>query len=228
MRDSRNRKSNAARIADSDRALGGSKDPLASKLTKMNARLGNHAIRGLLDTGNASRDDLVQFICQRLQVVRDVQLRELAETNMGAQRSWWKTVGDSQKEDYTKPDPTRWRETARIYEDAIQALCNGHVGRGADLLERAMQEEEKTHEATSKVVDTNGIDTSMDSPDALGEIVADQGCGYRELPPEASLAAEIQNCTTQIANPPNRGRAADPWWALEEEEEEEESDGEAG
>jgi hypothetical protein len=215
---------------DASRALGANaRDPVAQRLTKMNARLGNDAVGQLLQQGNATRQELLQFIHTRLSTIRELQVRELDLVNNHAQRDWWRQVGDKHKSEYHKPEPTRWRESARTYADALQMLCTGNLDRGARLLERAIAEEERVHETMGKLVDTTNVDNmDVDTPAAVGDIAPAQATGACAVPSEtAALAHQIENVTASIADPPNRKRRRDPWWTLEEEEEEEE-DGAAG
>src|SRR5687767_4779831 len=117
----------------STRQVVASKDPATAKLLRTGAAVGNHEIQSRLSQGAAARDRLLKFLVDRLKVVREVQLREIKLTGRSEQREWWKIVSDSSHDKHTKPEPTRWRETARLYQEAAGHLCRGNVSRGSQI-----------------------------------------------------------------------------------------------
>jgi hypothetical protein len=196
-------------------------DGSSSKLRKTAAAVGNEELKQRIENQKANRDDLLQFIVDRLQKVREVQLKELDVGRIRRQREWWKDVSDIHKEDATKPKPTRWREVARIYEEAAYQLCRGALGRGKMLVERGIDLEKKTFGDLTKLVDSD--DEDIDTPDAMASITSDEACPADNVPQEIhQLSNEIQNVTHVTVEPPGRKRKRDPWWTLWEEEEEEE------
>ena len=58
--------------------------------------------------------------------------------------SWGATV--RLLEGLTKPRPGHWVESGRLYDEAAKALCSGALGRGKELIEHAMAEEQKAFE----------------------------------------------------------------------------------
>ena len=54
-------------------------DATSAKLAKMGSAIGNDEIQKRLAQGNATRDELLQFLSQRLTTIRDVQLREIEQ-----------------------------------------------------------------------------------------------------------------------------------------------------
>lgn len=193
-------------------------------MQKSSEGLGNSDVKQMLQSGDQTRDELVEFIASRLSTISTVQRRELGMLNNESQRRWWKKVADAHKENYTKPDPTRWRLCGQLYEDAMLALCAGHLGRGRDLLATASAEENRTMEAMGDTVSKDHIpELTANTPGAADSVVSGQGCGERPPHEAIQTAREIQNVSAVFVNPPNRGRAKDPWWTLEEEEEETEA-----
>lgn len=199
-------------------------DKSSEKLTKMAKNLGNDEIKKRIDSGNAHRDELLKHLVERLQVIRDVQLREVAMCDKDANFEWWRTVGDSQK-DVDKPDPTRWKECARAYEGAAFHLCRGDLTRGMAEMQRAMDVERRAFDTLTKLVEVSEKEREVAGPEALQAAPLGSTAGACAEPEGVKLAADIQNVTTTVKDTPVRERVLDPWWTLEEEEEEEKPDG---
>lgn len=200
-------------------------DATSAKLSKMTDSIGNEEIQKRLSSGNTTRDELLQFLSQRLTTIRGVQLKEIDQCLGKNPRTWWMKVSDSQKEDVTKPEPMRWKESAALYEDACFQLCRGALGRGAELIRRALDAERKAFGSLTSLVNTKDVDTEPQGPESMNPILPDQACGPCQTPDEAKLAKDIQNVNMEPKDPMNRKRKKDPWWTLEEEEEEEEDGG---
>ena len=185
----------------------------------MAKNLGNDEVQKRIDSGNAHRDELLKYLVDRLQTIREVQLREVALCDKDANFDWWRTVGDSQK-DTDRPDPTRWKETARAYEGAAFHLCRGDLTRGMAEMKKAMEVEKRAFDNLTKLVKV----TEKEREVAGGEVMegpAGGSAGACAEPEGVRLASEIQVVTETGANTPTRERSLDPWWPLEEEEEEE-------
>lgn len=188
----------------------------------MGRSLGNEELQRRIDQGNASRDDLLAQIAQRLGAMREAQVRE---ENFGAQdmRSAWKEISDAHKEDYTKPEPMRWREAAKLYEMAAFQLCSGKLGRGSQLVQKAMEAERKAFEGVGKQIGVKDLEPGEETSEAMKEIKPEQACSPTDVPGDIeALADKIQANTTEFKDQPNKKRKLDPWWTLDEEEEEEE------
>jgi hypothetical protein len=198
-------------------------------LRRTASRVGNEELQQRIQKGNASRDELLQFLLERLRTIREVQQREVGLSDQRSTREHWKQIADKGKADITAPDPTRWREAARIYEEAAAQLARGALGRGADLVERAMDVEKKTFDSLTSLVKPEDVERDLDGPDrpsALDAVDPGQACAAAALPTEIrDLAREIQHVTEKPEEVPNRRRVRDPWWTEEEEEEEEEGEG---
>ena len=191
-----------------------------TRFQKLAQNVGNGEINDRISLGNASRDAMLQQLCERLQVMRELQVRELALTERGAHWSWWRTAADDQKSTQQEPEPTRWNLAAERYEQAANALCQGHVMRGRQLLEDAMDLEQKAQETLTQLVDRSDleIDTTPDRS-MLDDGPAAATARPRALPEEISIAKEIYSVTTTVPDMPNRSRIKDPWWTRAEDEE---------
>lgn len=201
-------------------------DRASGNLRKAASAVGNEELKQRIEKGQAGRDEMLQFMVERLQTIREVQVQELEMSSVRDQRDWWRKVADKGKSEYTKPDPTQWREVARFYEEAAYQICRGALGRGRDLVERGIEAEKKKMGSLTRLVDTTEIETEIDPPDVMGQIGSDDACPNTNVPQEIKgLAHEIQNVTMIAKDPPNRKRKRDPWWTLWEEEEEEEEGG---
>ncbi len=202
-------------------------DRSSDKLRRSASAVGNEELKTRIESGKSSRDELLEFLATRLRTIRGVQEKEVGLTTIEAQNSWWRQVGDKGKEEYSKPDPTRWREVARTYEEAAYQLCRGALGRGKMLVERAMTQEKEQIGSTTKLVELDDVGAEFQEPSAMAAIGGADACPEQNMPAEIkSLSNEIQNVTSVAQEPPNRKRIRDPWWTLEEEEEEEEAGGE--
>jgi len=209
-------------------ARGAVKDPGAARMLRMGETLGNDELKRRIEQGNASRDELLSHLAQRLGAMREAQVRE---TNFGNSdmRSAWKQISDIHKPDVTKPDPTRFHESARLYEMAAYQLCRGALGRGSQLVEKAMEAERKAFEGVGKQIGVKDLEPDGEGSAMLEEIQPNQACSPTDVPQEIEkLADEIQRDETQFKDLPNKKRPADPWWTLEEEEEEEGAPADAG
>lgn len=197
-------------------------DAGSQMLAKLAGQIGNEALQGQINKGNATRDEMFAFISQRLSTVRELQLREISLTYRGAYFNWWKKVSDSHKEQFTTPDPTRWKETGRLYEDAAQQLARGDLERARHVLQDAFAEEQKTKESMTALVDESNLDTGVGTHTAWMSGVGDTPkVGTCALPEDIQVAKDIQNVTASAPDPMNRKRPRDPWWTLDEDEEEE-------
>ncbi len=206
-------------------------DRSTEQLKAMGKKLGNDELQQRIQKGNATRDELMDFLHDRLKNMRAVQEREIGMSDKRSSREHWRQISDKQKTEYTNPDPTRWRESAKLYEQAAFQLARGSLGRGAQLVKKALGEERKTFDKLSVVVkvtqeEREGLDSG---PEAVGDVAPNEGCSATEMPSEIrDLARKIQNVTEKAPELPGRKRVRDPWWTEEEEEEEEEGNAGSG
>lgn len=210
-------------------ALGTVKDPSSARMLRMGQALGNDEVKRRIEQGNASRDELLLYMSKRLGAMREAQQREMhfGDEKM---RTAWRSIADEHKEDITKPEPMRFNEAAKIYEEAAAQMCRGALGRGTDLMQRAMEAERKAFEGVGKQVGVKDLEPQSEGPAAMQEVKAAQACTPCDVPENLEKTAEaIQKNNTEFKDQPVKKRIADPWWTLEEEEEEEEGQpGDAG
>ena len=180
-----------------------------------------------MSSGNARRDDILDHIHGRLLAIKDMQAQEKNQfSSHFEQRQFWREIADSHKPEFTNADPTRWHESARLYEQAVEQLCRGALGVGANLTERAMDAEQRALEEVPKFIELHQQREEA-AEQLLGGIVPAQGCGAADAPEVHALIHDILCVSDQFEEPPVRRRSPDPWWTEEEEEEEEgEADGE--
>lgn len=200
-------------------------DATSAKLSRLGSVVGNDEIQKRLSQGGASREDMMGFIHSRLSTIRQVQLKEIDQIGHMEMRESWKLISDSHKEDITKPDPKRWRASAALYEDAMYQICRGNIGRGAEIIERAVAEEQRAFGSLSKLVEVSDIEADAEVPECCGDMLPHEATGECAMPPEdEKLAREIQSVEKEVAEPPNKKKKRDPWWTIDEEEEEEDDE----
>lgn len=207
---------------------GGSQKRLGDKESKTlqdaGHKLGNKTVADIIQTANGRRDDIMEFIVERLKNVRAMQIDEnLARTNP---ETWYRDVFKGAAGHHL-PEPGRWAECARHYRDAAKELAAGHMGRARALLERAMQAETQAYETLPVFVkDTLDpeIDTLESRPVGADNVGTEETCTPTDLPKEIALANKIMDkdpSPKQVVTPKRKPHT---WWT-EEEEEEEEADG---
>jgi hypothetical protein len=201
-------------------------DVASDKLRKTASQIGNEEIQQRIQKGNASRDDLLRFITERMRTMRDVQMQEVALSDKRSMRENWRTISDRQK-GVDAPDPTRWREVARKYEEAAAQICRGALGRGAQLVDEALDAEKHTVDSLTELIDSTDLEQHVEAERGAGSAVPpDAACGSMSIPGEIKdLSDKIQRVTEKPEEVPGRRRVADPWWTEEEEEEEEDEGG---
>ncbi|MFH1462870.1 MAG: hypothetical protein ABIO70_00580 [Pseudomonadota bacterium] len=187
--------------------------------------LGNKAMQDRLARATGKRDALMAFIVERLGKVRDMQQREHEVLNR--RTDWWRDLAWQQPGVWL-PEPERWGPVARAYRQAAEALAAGHLTRGAQLLEQAMEAERATQEALpwglglrpEEDAPSSDVDHGPEAMDGIGD---GEGCPQGELPAGIAVAAEVERFR-QAAPEGRQIRVVPhdhPWWEEEEEEEEE-------
>ena len=182
----------------------------------------NRQLHSELNQGNADRGTLLTHIQDRLLVMRELQNRESTLLQRGASYEWWRQVARANDAKTSIPDPNRWREPAKAYQRAIEALCRGDLARGQALLERAMESDDRVVRSTTELVSMENLDNDATPENAdLGDMMSFDGLDPCEAPEIMSLAKEIQSVDIEVQSTPDIRL---PWWAEEEEEEEEQQD----
>jgi hypothetical protein len=156
------------------------------------------------------RDDLVRFAVKRLAGAQDWQAAEHSLTQRGASYPFKQAV----QRGAAKPDPARWGEVAAAWRAAIDALCDGDMGRAAALIDVAHQVEEDARAATTEALSTAGLPHAEDPPDALAWIQPGDAVDATPRPQGRAIADAVQAVTTQVPDMPARTRGRDPWWTV--------------
>lgn len=189
------------------RASKGAGDAQSRKLARLQKKMGNSGLGGKLGEAGATRDLLLAFTCDRLRIMRDVQRKEHAEFDHV--REWFRRVAKG-AEGFMLPDPTRWHEAAKSMKAAAIAFCNGHVTRGAQLLEQGMEQERAAFDSVPIMVrdKLEGEQTGATSaPAQLDSVAPDTTCAACNLPQQMVFADQILNLTDVFEElPPIRRR----------------------
>ena len=210
-------------------ARGTVKDPSSARMIRMGQALGNDEVQRRIDQGTATRDELLVYMSKRLGAMREAQQRE-EQFGDEKMRTAWRSIADQHNEEVTKPEPMRFNEAAKIYEEAAAQMCRGALSRGTELMQRAMNAERKAFEGVGKQIGVKDLSPDEEGPAAMNEVKPAQACAPCDVPETIEkTASDIQNNNTEFKDQPVKKRQADPWWTLEEEEEEEEGKpGDAG
>ncbi|MEQ1503295.1 MAG: hypothetical protein ABMB14_13745 [Myxococcota bacterium] len=193
-----------------------------SRLQELARAVGNDEIAKRIASGNATRDQMLAFVAERLGVVRELQLREDQLTEKQASYAWWREASESQRPNTTEPEPTRWHGTARAYELAVRALCAGDVRQGAVLLDEAIRLEQQTTDGLTDLVDPADAehDAALDTGFLAGLAAATPACGaVAEPPPIRALLDDILRVQTTVPEAPTRRHPRAPWWTTDEDDE---------
>jgi len=201
----------------------GSGDLDSTQLKAIGKGLGNSEFDKQLSSGNGQRDVLLAHVCERLKTIHGAQNKELQA--MGREREWFKQVAKG-TDGYHLPDPTRWHECAQLFQRAAEALCNGNLGRGAQLLERATEVEEAVFESVPTMVkeDLEKHECAQAAPDEMFHINDEAGCSTRDKPQDLKYAEKILAVRDKMESTPPLPIRNRMWWEEKEEEEEEEEE----
>ena len=200
-------------------------DADSEKLQKIAKHIGNDVLTQHLGKKSSQRDEILAFIASRLKTIHGAQIKEKNE--LKNERSWYKEVAKG-IDGYHLPDPTRWHECARLFQKAGHAICNGHLGKGVQLLEKALEQERATFDSVPKMVEVKLDDHekhAKNAPLSTQTIHPNDACPSVTQPQELYFADRILNVRANAKPTPPMPH----WWLnagdeLEEEEEEEEEE----
>ena len=182
--------------------------------------LGNKQLTELLATPGGRRDVLLNFVVQRLTVIREVQVVELQE--LGGNTDWKRDVYRG-KEGHTLPDPSRWVAAAEDYKKAGEALCTGDMGRAMQFLEDAIQLERDSFEnmpiAAQQELDSwHQAPLERDRPVEADGLHYGDRCDARAKPNELKLADLIIMMQPEVTQVTIRGNRPHDWFSEVEDE----------
>jgi hypothetical protein len=220
----RQRKDSKSGEGTATRARGGAKDLLkdasAKDLVKLAQKLGNDRVQTLVRQSTGKRDALLGFVQERLAQMKAAQQAELKA--LSKDRVWFDEVARGKK-GFGLPDPTRWRGAALLYRKAAEALCAGDLGRGAQLVDQAVEAERAAWDTMPGQVDVP--DTARAPAEVPAErmlVEAGEGAPMAKAPETLALAREIVNVSDRadLQAMPQRLRRHE-WWKVDDEEENE-------
>ena len=196
----------------------------SQRLQKIAEKMGNKDLSEHLKNNTAQRDQLLAFVCSRLQTMHGVQQKELQA--MKTEQHWFRQVAMG-KDGFSLPDPTRWHESAQLFKRAAEALCRGDLGKGSRLLEEAMDKEQAAYDKLPNMVRSKlkGDEKSTaNAPVQLAHVAPGASCPSTSLPQDLKFADKILACRDEMEQTASIRRTG--WWIKDTEEEEEEEDGE--
>lgn len=200
-------------------------DAGSRQLSRIAGKMGNQELDGQLKDATSKRDALLSFIAHRLKTIHGVQLVERSE--MLDQRQWYKEVARGQS-GYHLPDTTRWHQSAELYKRAANSMCNGNLGRGAQLLEQALEAERSAYNSMPIQVKQELDEekkTPSGTPKELPHTISETVCPTTSAPSELKYADRILGISDQLEDSPPLPIMR--WWSEDiEEEEEQEEEGE--
>lgn len=204
----------------------GMNDASSEKLARLSRQGGNDNIKQQLSSVEGRRDDLLQHICQRLQIVHEIQEVELEKSR--DERKWFREVAKGEPGHHL-PDATRWHDSARFYLDAAHALCAGNLGRAVDLLEKAQEAERAALESCPDMVIQKIMPAKRKAPEEVPEAAMDvasgASCPTTARPMDLKYGEEILAIIEEVRDtPPLKRTKSGNWWEALEEEEDEEDD----
>ena len=143
---------------------------------------------------------------------------------MKMEHKWFRQLARG-KEGYSLPDPTRWHESARLFKRAADALCKGDLGKGASLIEEAMDKEQAAYDKLPSMVASTlkGHEkTTANAPLPLAHVAPGASCPSTRLPEGLKYADRILACGDHMEQTASIRRTG--WWLKEPEEEEEQEE----
>ena len=217
MRSQNKRPDDTDRKVDVKRGEGQRSGDADSKLLEQIARnIGNNELNDQLKARSSQRDELLAVICQRLQKAESVQQIELRE--MSNEREWFRQVAKG-AEGYTLPQPTRWHECTQLFQRAAQALADGHLGRGEQLLELALEKERAAYNSLPRQVERHLEAEERSASNPIGQEFSDNAvCPATALPNEIRAAQRILNITAVMDEVPPL-RVFRSWWMTSNDQE---------
>lgn len=195
----------------------------AAQLKKIAKFMGNSHVGSSLNSSAGQRDSLLAHICERLAALERAQSKE--RQAMTKEREWFKGVAKG-AEGYHLPDLTRWHESAELYKQAGNALCNGQLGRGADLLRQAEAAEKAAFESVPVFVQNtfSEQEAASASPEQARFIDDEASCTGCSRPADLKVADRILSVSDKMDSSPPLPKRKLRWFDEELAEEEADDD----
>ncbi len=166
-------------------------DPGSRALGRLATKLGNDGVDRKVKQADGRATELLDFVTARLAAIHGRQTVEIREMAHG--RRWHEEIAKGYPGHHLA-DAGRWHESARLYKEAAVAICNGNLGRGAQLLDRAIEAERAALDSLPKQVADKLHDEERappEGPGALAEVSEAAACTRRGLPQELVLADRV-------------------------------------
>ena len=226
MRSSSKKPKGANRTSTSSRSsasISSDRSGDSAQLRQIAKVMGNDHIRDALKGGSGHRDSMLAHVCARLKVLESAQGKE--QLALGREREWFKGVA-SGKDGHHLPDLTRWHESARLYKKAGEALTQGHLGRGAQLLTQAAAAEQAAFDSAPDFVasEFEETETAVAAPEEAHAINDEASCSGCEAPKDLKIADKILSRSARMDKAPPLPRRKPAWFEEQVEEEEKKDD----
>ncbi len=198
-------------------------DAASRALQNAGGRIGNQALNQHVQDPNTLRDELLQTIGARLEGMRTAQLTE--DMHHRDSRNLFRRA--IYKGETEQADPGRFRDVARRYQEAAQALCNGQLSKGAQLLEQAFMLEQEVFDSMPSYVQKDlpeGAQGGGELPEGLAQVASGATCSRCSLPQSLVLADWIQALDPHIELRGVKGKNPHNWWDEEQDEDDEDGD----
>lgn len=195
----------------------------SAQLRQIAKVMGNDHIKDALKGGTTHRDDMMAHICARLKVLESAQGKE--QLALGREREWFKGVA-SGRDGHHLPDLTRWHESAKLYKKAGEALAQGHLGRGAQLLTQAAAAEQAAFDSAPDFVasEFEEMETAVAAPEEAHAINDEASCSGCAAPKELKIADRILSRSARMDKAPPLPRRKPAWFEEQVEEDEDKAD----
>lgn len=198
-------------------AQGALKDEASQTLRSQAAKGGNATMNAQTAEANVRRDAMLEFIAQRLAQAKVLQARELDQ--LAKSRVWYDEVAKG-KAGFKLPDPTRWKHCAGLYQRAIESITAGQLGRGAQLLDQAVEAEKAVYHSLPSQVERDDFQQApLGVPDARLGLMMEAHSDPTKADEMLAVAREIGNVTSVAEDQPfpQRQRPHTGWWAKGDE-----------
>jgi hypothetical protein len=203
------------------------KDADSAQLRQIAKVMGNDHIQQAIKHGAVQRDIMLAHICTRLGILQGAQDQE--RQSMAHEREWFKAVAKG-VEGYHTPDLSRWHESAKLYQKAGDALANGQLGRGAQLLEKAAAAEHAAFDSVPKFVKTRLEEDqrAVAAPEAAFITNDEANCAACAKPAELKIADKILAFQDKIEAVSPIAHQRRSWFEEEKDEDEAEAESQEG
>lgn len=197
------------------------KDVSSADLQKLAKKLGNEDVQALMGESRDKRDQLLQFIQERLAAMGVAQKAEL--DSLKTQRVWWDEVAKG-KPGFHLPDPTRWHAAANLYRKATELLQQGNLGRAAEVMKQAIDADRAAFKDLPQQVKlpADRRKEPLRGPAVAAFIGSGEGCPVTRAPALLEAADRIASVTDKAEQVPGvEFHKLHDWWEEVEEDKEE-------